>query len=234
MKVKIITRHTPSNYGSLLQSIATQQVLKAMGHECEIIDYQRKDERGLKMIIEQLKGKKSFSNPIKKLAYILVRYPIEKFAQVRFDAMRMRYLKMTKRCSTHEELSKIEGDVFITGSDQVWGPTINGTYDSAYFLQFVKSGIPRLAYAASFGKTKFETTTIDAYKKMLATYRKITVRENSAVELIKDWNGSNCIGQVLDPTLLLSKEKWIELFPQLQTSEPTSRGGQICTYISNT
>ena len=47
MKIKIITKHAPSNYGSLLQSIATLTVLKRMGHEAQIIDYQRPDERGL-------------------------------------------------------------------------------------------------------------------------------------------------------------------------------------------
>ena len=44
MKIKVITRHAPSNYGSLLQSIATVKVMEGMGHECEIIDYQRPDE----------------------------------------------------------------------------------------------------------------------------------------------------------------------------------------------
>lgn len=47
MDLKIITRHAPSNYGSLLQSIATIKILKGMGHQAQIIDYLRPDERGL-------------------------------------------------------------------------------------------------------------------------------------------------------------------------------------------
>ena len=35
MDIKVITRHAPSNYGSLLQSIATITTLERLGHKCE-------------------------------------------------------------------------------------------------------------------------------------------------------------------------------------------------------
>lgn len=211
MKVKVITRHAPSNYGSLLQSIATVRVVEGMGHECEIIDYQRPDERGLKGVLTQLSQKEGYGNPLKRLAYIALRYPIEKYAQVKFDAMRKKYLKMTERCSTHGDLERLRADAFVTGSDQVWGPMMNGVYDSAYFLQFVHNGAKKLSYAASFGKTKFEERAISAYKSMLAEYDKIAVREKSAVELLDNWGVKNCVGQVLDPTLLLDMNEWKNL-----------------------
>lgn len=211
MKIKVITRHAPSNYGSLFQSIATINVMEGLGHDCEIIDYQRPDERGLSGVLTQLRQKDGYGNTIKRLAYIALRYPIEKYAQIKFDSMRKKYLKMTARCSNHEDLKRLKADAFITGSDQVWGPMMNGRYDSAYFLQFVSSGSRKLAYAASFGKTKFDEQTIYDYKLMLAGYDKIAVRENSAVELIEGWGLTNCVGQVLDPTLLLNKEEWKKL-----------------------
>lgn len=211
MNVKVITRHSPSNYGSLLQSIATVKTIEGLGHDCSIIDYQRPDERGLKGVLTQVNCKAGFGNPLKKLAYIAIRYPIEKFAQVRFDRMRKKYLKMTSRCSSHVDLKKISADAFITGSDQVWGPMMNGVYDSAYFLQFVGKDSRKLAYAASFGKTKFDESTVVAYKKMLSEYDKIAVREKSAVSLLEEWGLNNCLGQVLDPTLLLDMSQWTNL-----------------------
>lgn len=211
MNVKVITRHSPSNYGSLLQSIATVKTIQGLGHDCSIIDYQRPDERGLKGVLTQVNCKAGFGNPLKKLAYIAIRYPIEKFAQVRFDRMRKKYLKMTSRCSSHVDLKKISADAFITGSDQVWGPMMNGVYDSAYFLQFVGKDSRKLAYAASFGKTKFDESTVVAYKKMLSEYDKIAVREKSAVSLLEEWGLNNCLGQVLDPTLLLDMSQWTNL-----------------------
>ena len=207
MDIKVITRHAPSNYGSLLQSIATQTVLERLGHTCEIIDYIRDDEHGLKAVTTSLNGKQRWNgNPLKKLAYIALRYPEEKKAELKFSRMRKKYLKLTGRCRTHEDLRLLDADVFMTGSDQVWGPTLNGRYDEAYFLSFV-TGKPRTAYAASFGRTDFTPQILAEYKKLLSTYSDIAVRENSAVDLLTQM-GIPCAGQVLDPTLLLTGEEW--------------------------
>ena len=209
MIVNVITRHAPSNYGSLLQSVATVNVLQRLGHEATIIDYVRPDDHGLNKVDEEAKLKGG--STVKRMVYILIRYPIEKFAEIRFAAMRKKLLKMTKRFSSIQELSHLQADCFMTGSDQVWGPMVNGKYDPAYFLDFVKNS-KRVAYAASFGKTDFDEETVNEYKRLLLSYEKIAVRENSAVELIKDWGGINCLGQVIDPTLLLSGEEWKNLF----------------------
>lgn len=230
MNVKVITRHGPSNYGSLLQSIATVKKIEEFGHQCEIIDYQRPDERGLNGVLTQLKAKDGFGNPLKKLAYIAIRYPTEKFAQARFDEMRKKYLKMTSRCSSHLDLKKISADAFITGSDQVWGPLMNGVYDSAYFLQFVGKGSRKLAYAASFGKTKFDESTVVAYKEMLCVYDKIAVREKSAVSLLEEWGLDNCLGQVLDPTLLLDSKTWKDLLVSKHDSQKYANKNYILVY----
>ncbi len=230
MKIKVITRHAPSNYGSLLQSIATIKVIEGMGHDCEIIDYQRPDERGLSRVLSLLSQKEGYGNPIKRMAYIALRYPIEKYAQMKFDFMRKKYLKMTVRCSNHEDLKRLKADAFLTGSDQVWGPMINGCYDDAYFLQFVSPGSKKLAYAASFGRTNFEYKTISDYKSMLAVYDKIAVREKSAAELIEDWGLKNCIGQVLDPTMLLNKIEWKRLLVKESDTDKYKNWKHILVY----
>lgn len=207
MDIKVITRHAPSNYGSLLQSIATIKIIERLGHKCEIINYIRNDERGLRAITTPLKNKKEWSgNIIKRIAYILLRYPEESIAERKFDKMRSKYLKLTERCTNISELSELNADTFMTGSDQVWGPTLNGKYDEAYFLSFVKNA-SKVAYAASFGRTEFTDKTKTEYKKLLSKYDAIAVREDSAVQLLMDMN-VNCIGQVLDPTLLLTGEEW--------------------------
>ena len=218
MKIDVITRHSPSNYGSLLQSIATIKVLEKMGHEAFIIDYVRSDDLGLNKVLTeaQIKG----GSVVKKLAYVLIRYPVEKLAENRFQRMRKRLLRMTQRVSSQKELEKLNADVFVTGSDQVWGPMVNGQYDPAYFLTFASSR-KKIAYAASFGKTSFDEEIENKYKQMLTAYDKIAVREDSAVNLIKKWNGTNCIGQVLDPSLLLSGDEWRRLFDlKAKKSEP--------------
>ena len=206
MNIKVITRHAPSNYGSLLQAIATQAVLERLGHECEIIDYVRDDEHGLRAVTTAAAGKGDRFGGARKLAYIAVRYPEEKAAEIKFARMRSRYLKLTPRCRTHEDLARLKADLFMTGSDQVWGPTLGGHYDEAYFLSFVRN-VPKVAFAASFGRTDFDDSIMSAYKCLLSTYKAIAVRENAAVDLLGQM-GIPCVGQVLDPTLLLTGDEW--------------------------
>ncbi len=207
MDIKVITRHAPSNYGSLLQSIATIKSIEKLGHQCKIIDYIRNDESGLKAITTPLNNKKEWNgNILKRITYIILRYPEEYIAKRKFGRMRSNYLKLTERYKTINELSNLSADIFMTGSDQVWGPTLNGKYDKAYFLSFVINS-KKVAYAASFGRTEFTPSTIQEYKTLLSTYDAITVREDSAVQLLNDIN-IKCQGQVLDPTLLLTDKEW--------------------------
>ena len=42
-KVALITLHTVSNYGSCLQTFATQKIFESLGWEVEVIDYYRAD-----------------------------------------------------------------------------------------------------------------------------------------------------------------------------------------------
>lgn len=208
MNIKVITRHAPSNYGSLLQAMATIQVIESLGHQCEIIDYRKKNEIGLQGILTTLQNKPSWNkNPIKKSLYIALRYPGEKIAAHLFEKMRQKYLKMTSRCYTINDLKALTADIFMTGSDQVWAPLLDGNFDKAYFLDFVSPNNYKVAYAASFGKTVFSEEIIKDYKCLLSQYNAITVRESHAVQLLQDWN-IECKGQVLDPTLLLDAQQW--------------------------
>lgn len=207
MDVKVITRHGPSNYGSLLQTIATQRVIESMGHRCEIIDYQRDDERGLRSIMTQLSKKPGWNdNPLKKAIYVAMRWPMEALAQRKFDAMRRRHIVMTPRIATADGLKGLDADVFMTGSDQVWGPVAAERYDGAYFLDFV-DGRRKVSYAGSFGRTVFDDDTLARYRDMLSRYDAIAVRENAAVDTLRGM-GIEAAGQVLDPTLLLDAHEW--------------------------
>jgi hypothetical protein len=230
MNIKVITRHGPSNYGSLLQSIATVAVLKQLGHSVRIIDYQREDERGVSMIMTQVSQKSKFSSPLKRVAYILTRYPIEKYAQIKFDAMRKRLLPLTKRYSTHDGLCNIEADLFVTGSDQVWGPMMNGRLDTAYFLDFVEANKRKIAFSASFGKQTINSEMGSCFYHLLSGYDGIAVREDTAVQLLEKWGLKNCVGQVLDPTLLLNCLDWQKEL-QLDKKDSSTSEKYILLYL---
>ncbi len=222
MVVNVITRHAPTNYGSLLQAIATQRVIMNLGHECRIINYIPKCETGVRMAITQLEQKTKWRrNPIKKAIYLMVAEPETLLMDRKFLAMRKKYLLMGPCCATTGELKKLyaekKDEVFLTGSDQVWGPISTGHYDPTYFLDFVPKSSRKLAFAASFGKAIFDEQTLKEYRVLLKKYDSLAVRENVAVELLKKMDIS--AKQVLDPTLLMDADAWSEYVKPMKKPE---------------
>ena len=209
MKVAVITRHAISNYGSLLQAMATQKIISDLGCECQIIDYIRADEAYRNQEKTLLKRKPSFNkNLLKRFAYLSFRKPESVFAGKRFEKMRKKYLNLTKEYSDIGQLKddKPVADVYMTGSDQVWGPVMDGTYDSAYCLSFTDDSDKRVAFAASFGRTNFSDDVQEFFQKWLPRYDNIAVREDSAIQMLNSWGIKST--QVIDPTLMLDSSYW--------------------------
>ena len=208
MKVALITRHAVANYGSLLQTFATQKTVEKLGHKCVVIDYVREDENYKKRELTLLKKKPQWYNNIfKRVLYLVFRQPESIMAGKKFEKMQRELLTLTKRYTGFSELKQEtpEADVYMTGSDQVWGPTENGMYDSAYCLAFTESG-RKVAYAASFGRTEISAQQKNEFTKFLKKYSFLSVRENSAVEVLENMGLDS--QQVLDPTLLLDSDEW--------------------------
>lgn len=209
MKVAVITRHAISNYGSLLQAIATQKLIEGLGYECEIIDYVRTDEEPQNWEKTTLSCKAGWNNSLmKKGIYLSLRAPESIKAGRKFDEMQKKYLHLTNRYHSQADLkcNPPEADLYMTGSDQVWGPVCNGSYDSSYFLSFVPEHKGKVAFAASMGKMKLDGMAQGIFDQYLPAYRDIAVREDTAADFLRK-NGivSNT---VLDPTLMLDEDTW--------------------------
>lgn len=115
-------------------------------------------------------------------------------------------------------------DYFVVGSDQVWNPFFGGyLYE---FLTFAPKE-KRFSFAASIGTDKIPEEKKSYYKKCLSEMNYISVRENKAAEIVKDLTGRD-VDVVLDPTLLLPKEQWVEIVskPNIEIDE-----NYICTYF---
>lgn len=214
MKVDFITRHAIPNYGSILQTYATQKVLNKLGCDSEVINYIRMDETANKTIVTNcnIKGN-GIKSKIKRLGYIIIQGPNVKHMHKKFSKFRKTYLKQTeKEYNSVEELKNNlpNADVYCTGSDQVWAKIGGVNYDEAYFLNFVPEGKRCISYAASLGKSKIDEELEKRLPELLKKYETILVRENTAEEIIKE-KGFNNVKQVLDPTLLLNNEEWSSL-----------------------
>ena len=209
MKVAVITRHAITNYGSLLQAFATQKVIENLGYSCEIIDYIREDEAYTRQEKTLLAGKNSWnSNLIKKILYLILRQPESILAGKKFEKEREKYLNLSRHYNSINELSESGtfADVYMVGSDQVWGPVMDGTYDSAYCLAFVDDEVKKISYASSFGRSEMTSEKKKFFLKWLSRFDHISVREESAVKLLNEMGFD--AAQVLDPTLLLDRSFW--------------------------
>lgn len=212
MKIDIITRQAVPNYGSLLQSYATQKTLEKMNLNVEFINYIRYDERAKNLAKTQIQGKRWNKNWITRQLYILIQTWNYSHMYKRFEKFRKGFINETKeKYGNLEELIQNPpvADIYCTGSDQIWGRIGQSKYDLAYFLEFVKDK-KCISYAASFGKEKIDEELKRKLPNLLKKYSYILVREDSAKRIIKS-EGINEVEQVLDPTFLLTRNEWIEL-----------------------
>jgi len=215
MKAASITIHRPVNFGSALQTLATQMVWKRMGVELETIDYipaRLQYRHRIKLLL--------FNKTIslkKRLATFLTMDVINRYI---FNKFIHRYVRLTPSSYySHHALKDHypEADFYLTGSDQVWNSFYNEGFDSAFYLTFLPVRAPRFSFASSFGSASINEAEKPQIKEALSHYKLISVREQSAVTQIEQL-GLDKPALLLDPTLLLDKDEWLSLFPQLTSN----------------
>lgn len=243
MKLGILTQPLHSNYGGLLQAWALQRILTEMGHETWIIrrEFPRmKDIPILSRTISgtyhrlmQILGREKVNIIINECQQQIIRKNTNCF-------IGLRYTHLTPLLYTDSQLrdfiSKANFRGYIVGSDQVWRPSYSPAL-SNYFLDFAKgySKIIRVAYAASFGTDDWELNSNETKKALSLAhlFDLITVRESSAVGLVKDHLGCKAY-HVLDPTMLLEKKDYEQLVENSTCSLSTSNGGLFCYVLDPT
>lgn len=219
MEVAVITRHAIANYGSLLQAAATQNAIEALGHSCRIIDYVRPNEVCTQLHKCQLQQKPRWNRtPLRRRVYSTLRYTENVMAGRLFESARRQMLHLTEPFSTAQELTANgpKADVYMTGSDQVWGPMEDGTYDPVYRLAFAPEGAKKVAYAASFGRTELSKPLRGQFCRDLRQYTSITVREDSAIALLRQLGLEG--KQVIDPVFLPDDDFWQSLLEPISAA----------------
>lgn len=135
-----------------------------------------------------------------------------------FESARRQMLHLTEPFSTAQELTANgpKADVYMTGSDQVWGPMEDGTYDPVYRLAFAPQGTKKVAYAASFGRTELSKPLRGQFCRDLRQYTSITVREDSAIALLRQLGLEG--KQVIDPVFLPDDDFWQSLLEPISAA----------------
>lgn len=214
-KVGVITLHNSPNYGSCLQTYATQVVLARVGANAEIIDYYRKDAIPENEVDRALNGQLVKKMPIFKVPGVkqIAKMPVSRMVARRrapLDEFRHSRLSLTERSYySAEELDANPpvADIYCTGSDQVWNSIWNNGFDRAFYLSFVPEGKRKIAYAASIGKAMLEDWEAEPMRKALSSYSCISVREQEAADLLESIGVHGAV-PVIDPTLMLNRDDW--------------------------
>ena len=207
-KIYVITRHAIINHGSILQSLATISFFEKLGYSCEVIDYINEKEVFPNIINSLLSTNKNWSkNWIKRIIYKIIKYPSLSIGTKKFAKYRNELLKMTRPFTSLSELKEYEfGDgVLCSGSDQLWGPISDGSFDTAYFLDFGKNNT-KIAFSSSIGRSVSYDSKIS---HLLSNYEWISTREIQAADFIKK-NYNDNVFNIYDPTLMVESQFWID------------------------
>jgi hypothetical protein len=181
--------HKTYNYGAQLQAYALQKTVEKLGYECEVINFQWS---GIKTVMYyESAGKnvgrfRDFSREIPHSVRLYTPYDIDECAD--------------------------EYDIFICGSDQIWGANLNMPIFvlPKITLSFVPAGKVKIAYAASMGGSAVSERIRDALAPYVARLDAVSVRENSAAPFVSQMAGKEAV-VALDPTMLLPTDAWREI-----------------------
>lgn len=234
----IITLHTVPNYGSCLQSYATQQVFESLGWNARLVNYCRKVNQPLYRLNAAFeKGRAQRLG----LVWHLLPGTMKRCASKGYELLRKRneapflrfrndYLNETALYLDEKQITACPpiADAYCTGSDQVWNSIWNEGFEAPLYLTWAPAGKPRIAFAASIGREELDEwekpLMVDALKK----YKAISMREISGVKLLKGLGLEN-VELVLDPTLMLLKRDW----EKIATYPSVPKDGYILSYQLN-
>ena len=207
MKVEVITLHRITNFGSLLQTYATQTAIERLGYEAEVIDFV---PEGMSFI----RGcwPKNDTSVWKKLVKFLPHLMVSAVAHKNANRFLQKYIHLShKRYYSYQDIMQDipMADAYLSGSDQVWNTQNNNPPEDlkAYYLGFVPEGKKRIAYAGSFGKNVFTDYEESVIKEFISKYDSVSVREDDGLRILQNFGFYNGV-HVVDPTLLLNGNDW--------------------------
>lgn len=231
MKVGILTLPLWNNYGGILQAYALRMAVDQLGHESIFIDVKRDSlsirRYGLNQAKRLVKSKifRGMDKPY---------YPNTNELKDISSNTRQFVAENIKPSSGHIGLSDLPKfskglDAIIVGSDQVWRPEYCPDL-ALYFLSFASTNLKKISYAASLGTDdwRFNSEETARCGKLLRQFEAVSVREESAIGLIKEHMDVEAF-QSCDPTLLLDAQDYLTVAGIQSTSSSGGRG--IFCYI---
>lgn len=234
-KVAIISCYFQHNFGSQLQAYATQKILDDWGIENETIridgilpEIKKAKYKYFRNKLFHLATIKDKSGHLKRIIQLKLNKDFSKNIDVRakkFKEFANSMFKLSNNYDSKLDLGKSNDfDAFLVGSDQLWLPSnIEADY---YTLNFVPDGIPKIAFATSFGISNLPTKQALMAKRFLIRFQHLSTRENTGQNLIHDLINKK-VPVVCDPTLLFTEKEWLSI----QDEKPIIKEKYIFSYF---
>ncbi len=203
MKVGILTFHDANNYGAVLQAYGLQETIAGFDIDTEIINYVQP------YVIDRYKpvrvDKTNVAAFFKSILSTALHYKNFTIKRKKFALFRREFLKISD--TKYLKSDSIDGyEVYIAGSDQIWNFKITN-YDEVFFLKFADGKAIKISYAASIGHNNLNEKDRMFLREHIDYFDYISVREASAVPLLKEMTQKELVN-VLDPSLLLPRNEW--------------------------
>lgn len=199
-KIAFITIHVGSNFGSVLQTIATSETLKRLGNTPVCVNYVPP------RVAKRKRDKVSLLRQIFRWLWGVYTYPKRKLENKAYGEYLRKYCNLSDPIYAEDSFTDKcpQADVYLTGSDQVWNIKHNQGIDTHYFFDGLEG--KKVSFASSIGNTEISDAERAAFMKCLSGYSSISVREDSAVKLLASLGLKAT--PLLDPVFLLDENQW--------------------------
>ena len=187
-KIGIITIYDENNYGNRLQNYAVQEILKSMNFQVETLKN-----------INLVNGE----NYLKRVENVM---PARRERFLKFNEENMHNTNEVIFHSEIDEEFHKRYDYFVIGSDQIWNYNFKDRFSDAVFASFAPIE-KRISLSASFGISNVPKENYNLYVG-LKDMKAISVRESAGAEIVKNITGRDDAVVLIDPTMMLSVEKW--------------------------
>lgn len=227
MKIGVMTLPLNRNFGGNLQAFAMMEALRKLGHQPILIN--RRHSR----VKKGIDGDKF--DVLESVQLLPSSYGMN--PSIPNSSFIDKYINpFTKQFNSTFHISRDIGqynlDAMIVGSDQVWRAKYARDILRDFFLGFLPEddrSIRRISYAASFGADRlaYGAEGLREAARLIQKFDAVSVREDSAVEICRKYLGVEA-QHVLDPTLLLSPNDYVNLFAD---KKDAYSGNRLLAYV---
>ena len=212
MKIGVLTFHFAHNCGAMLQAYALSCYLKKIGHDAELIDYRPSymydsiKRYSLKdYITKQCESYGWGYGILRTLRYYYSHYK-KTCSWNCFEFFLNNYINKSPYVNNASEINKLDYDIVICGSDQIWNSKITGGIVPIYYCDGLSDSVKKITYAASCGSDIIDEKQKSYVIKLLDNFDYISVREKGFSETLWKLGIKNQL--VIDPVFLLREKDW--------------------------